>query len=100
MKKLMIRADDLGYSKGINYGIYESVKNGVIKNIGFMVNMPNSVEGYNLVKDYDICLGQHTNVCVGRPICNPSLIPSLVQTRMTSLSLAECIEQVKLILLL
>lgn len=79
MKKLMIRADDLGYSKGINYGIYESVKNGVIKNIGFMVNMPNSVEGYNLVKDYDICLGQHTNVCVGRPICNPSLIPSLVQ---------------------
>ena len=29
---------------------------------------PNSVEGYNLVKDYDICLGQHTNVCVGRPL--------------------------------
>lgn len=79
MKRLMVRADDLGFSKGINYGILETVKNGVIKNIGFMVNMPDSLHGYNLVKDYDICLGQHTNICVGKPISDPSLIPSLVQ---------------------
>ncbi len=79
MKRLMVRADDLGYSKGINYGIYECVKQGVIKNIGFMVNMPDSIEGYELVKNYDICLGQHTNICVGKPVCDPTLIPSLVQ---------------------
>lgn len=78
MKRFMVRADDLGYSKAVNYGILETVKNGVIKNIGFMVNMPNSVHGYELVKDYDICLGQHTNVCVGKPISDPSKIPSLV----------------------
>lgn len=53
----MVRADDLGFSKAINYGIYETVKNGVIRNIGFMVNMPDSLHGYELVKDYDICLG-------------------------------------------
>ena len=35
--------------------------------------------GYELVKDYDICLGQHTNVCVGNPISDPESIPSLVQ---------------------
>ena len=52
--KIMVRADDLGYSRGVNYGIYDTVKNGVIKNIGFMVNMPDSVEGYELVKDLDI----------------------------------------------
>lgn len=75
----MVRADDLGFSKAVNYGIYETVKNGVIKNIGFMVNMPDTMHGYNLVKDYDICLGQHTNVCVGKPICDPGQIPSLVQ---------------------
>lgn len=63
MKKIMVRADDLGFSKAINYGIYETLKNGVIRNIGFMVNMPDSLHGYELVKDYDICLGQHTNVC-------------------------------------
>lgn len=76
--KIMVRADDLGYSRGVNYGIYDTVKNGVIKNIGFMVNMPDSVEGYELVKDLDICLGQHTNVCIGTPISDPKLIPSLV----------------------
>ena len=79
MKKIMVRADDLGFSKAINYGIYETVKNGVIRNIGFMVNMPDSLHGYELVKDYDICLGQHTNVCVGNPISDPATIPSLVQ---------------------
>ena len=57
MKKIMVRADDLGFSKAINYGIYETLKNGVIRNIGFMVNMPDSLHGYELVKDYDICLG-------------------------------------------
>ena len=75
----MVRADDLGYSEGINYGIFKSVKDGVIRNIGFMVNMPASQHGYDLVKDYDICLGQHTNICVGRPLTDPKLIPSLVQ---------------------
>ena len=47
--KIMVRADDLGYSRGVNYGIYDTVKKGVIKNIGFMVNMPDSVEGYERI---------------------------------------------------
>ena len=46
MKKIMVRADDLGFSKAINYGIYETLKNGVIRNIGFMVNMPDSRTTY------------------------------------------------------
>lgn len=77
--KLMVRADDLGYSKGVNYGIYESVKSGIIQNIGFMVNMPDSEHGYNLIKDFDVCLGQHTNLCVGRPLSDLDKIPSLIQ---------------------
>lgn len=79
MKKLMIRADDLGYSEGVNYGIYKTVKEGIIKNIGFMVNMDYSVHGYNLIKNEEVCLGLHTNICAGRPVSNPSLIPSIVQ---------------------
>ena len=31
MKHIMVRADDLGYSEGINYGIEKSVKEGIIK---------------------------------------------------------------------
>ncbi len=79
MKRIMVRADDLGYSEAVNYGIEKSVKNGIIKNIGFMVNMPASEHGYHLIKDEDVCIGLHTNICVGRPLCDPNLIPSIVQ---------------------
>lgn len=83
MKHLMVRADDLGYSEGINYGIEKTVKEGVIQNIGFMVNMPASQHGFDLIKNEDTCLGQHTNICVGHPIMDPKLIPSLVQNNGT-----------------
>lgn len=77
MGKLLIRADDLGYSEGINFGIVKSIKDGLIRNVGFMVNMPASLHGYELIKEYDICLGQHTNICVGKPLTDPKLIPSI-----------------------
>ena len=79
MKKIIVRADDLGYSKAVNYGILDSVRDGIIKNIGFMVNMPDSCHGYDLIKNLDVCLGLHVNICVGMPVSDPTSIKSLVQ---------------------
>lgn len=76
--KLIFRADDLGFSEGINYGICKSVTDGVISSVGMMPNMEYAQMGYELIKDKKICLGQHTNICVGKPLCNPQLIPSLI----------------------
>jgi chitin disaccharide deacetylase len=81
MKKILIRADDLGYSEAVNYGIEKSIKNGVVKSVGIMTNMVAASHGFNLIKDYSICLGQHTNICIGKPVCNPQLIPSLVNEK-------------------
>ena len=78
MKRLLFRADDLGYSEGINYGIAESVRKGVIKNVGLMPNMEMAAHGVGLLKEERICLGQHTNICIGRPVSDPAKIPSLV----------------------
>lgn len=79
MKKyIIIRADDLGYSEGINYGILKTIKDGVIKTVCSMVNMDASEHGFNLIKEYKCCLGLHTNISVGKPICDPSTIKSLV----------------------
>ncbi|QMS85149.1 ChbG/HpnK family deacetylase [Candidatus Xianfuyuplasma coldseepsis] len=78
MKYLLLRADDLGYSPGINQGIAESVKCGLVKNVGLMVNVPSSKDGYELIKNEDVCLGLHVNITVGTPLTDPSLIPSLV----------------------
>ncbi|NMB08137.1 MAG: ChbG/HpnK family deacetylase [Tissierellia bacterium] len=79
MKQILIRADDLGYSEGVNYGIAKSVKDGLIKSVGIMTNMPMAEHGLKLLEGIDVCFGQHTNICVGKPLTDPKLIPSLVQ---------------------
>ena len=76
-RKIIVRADDLGFSEGINYGIEKSVKDGIIRSIGIMVNMPATNHGWNLVKDTGCCFGLHTNICAGKPLTDPKLIPSI-----------------------
>lgn len=79
MKGLLLRADDLGYSEGVNYGILRTIQSGVIRTVGLMVNMSASQHGIDLIKDYDLCLGLHTNICVGKPLTPQEKIPSLCQ---------------------
>lgn len=76
--EILIRADDLGYSEAVNYGIFKSAKDGIINNIGLMSNMGKARHGYQLVSDLDICLGLHANISAGKPISDPAEIPSLV----------------------
>lgn len=76
--KLIMRGDDLGFSEAVNHGLLKAVKDGVITSVGLMVNMPASVHGFELLKNQDVALGLHTNICVGNPVGDPSKIPSLV----------------------
>ena len=78
MKKLLLRADDLGYSEAVNLGIEKSIRQGLIRSLGVMVNMPATLHGVDLIKDCDIALGVHVNICAERPLSDPALIPSLV----------------------
>lgn len=77
VKRLLIRADDLGYSQGVNCGIAATVAAGLVRSVGVMTNMPDAVHGLGLLAGHPVCLGQHTNICVGRPLTNPARIPSL-----------------------
>lgn len=78
MKKILFRADDLGYSEGVNYGIEKSVREGLIRSVGIMTNMEAAAHGVRLLEGLDVCYGQHTNICNGTPLTDPSLIPSIV----------------------
>lgn len=78
MKRILVRADDLGYSRAVNYGIYDSVSQGVVNNVGVMINMPTTQMGINLLKEFDIDLGLHTVICAGRPVLPAMAVPSLV----------------------
>lgn len=77
MKRLILRADDLGFSEAVNYGIEKTVRDGLIKSVGLMTNMPASAHGVELLKGLPVCYGQHTNICAGRPLTDPSRIPSI-----------------------
>ncbi len=78
MIRMVIRADDIGYSEAVNYGIAKTVRDGLIRSAGLMPNMPYARHGFDLLKDMDVCIGQHTNICLGRPCCDAKKIPSLV----------------------
>lgn len=81
MKQLLLRADDLGFSEGVNYGIAKTVRSGLIQNCGIMVNMDATEHAVDLVASTPCCLGLHCNVSVGRPICPPEEVPTLVDAR-------------------
>ena len=73
-----VRADDFGYCQGVNRGIVQAINQGVINNVGMMVNMPYANQAFKLIKNKDICLGLHANISVGKPIRKADEIPSLV----------------------
>ncbi|HJG31408.1 MAG TPA: ChbG/HpnK family deacetylase [Collinsella ihuae] len=79
MKRFLLRADDLGYSDGVNCGIAAAVEAGLIRTVGIMTNMPLAASGLVRLKADGLCLGQHTNICTGRPLTDPARIPSIVE---------------------
>ena len=74
-RRILVRADDIGYCRGVNYGIADSVWNGIIRSAGVMPNMPESKHGVDLLKGSGVCFGMHTNVCLGKPCADPAKIP-------------------------
>ena len=77
-KRILVRADDVGYCRGVNYGIADSVWNGIIGSVGVMPNMPETQHGVDLLKGSGVCFGMHTNVCLGKPCADLAKIPSLL----------------------
>ncbi len=76
--RLLLRSDDLGYSEAVNYGLEKVLRFGMTQSVGLMPNMPAAAHGFALVQDLDVCIGQHTNICVGKPCADPKAIPSLL----------------------
>lgn len=77
MIKLIVNADDFGYSKGINYGIIESHKNGIVNSTTMMMNMPGVTHAVNLAKENpNLKVGIHLVLTCGKPLLLD--VPSLV----------------------
>ncbi|MET3196705.1 chitin disaccharide deacetylase [Bacillus sp. OAE603] len=77
MIKLIVNADDFGYSKGINYGIIEAHKNGIVNSTTMMMNMPGVSHAIDLAKENpNLKVGIHLVLTCGKPILPD--VPTLV----------------------
>ncbi|GGA49166.1 carbohydrate deacetylase [Kroppenstedtia guangzhouensis] len=77
MTQLIINADDFGYSKGVNLGILESFKNGVVTSTTLMTNMPCAEHAAKLAREHpELGVGIHLVLTCGSPLCKD--VPSLV----------------------
>ncbi len=80
MKQLIVNADDLGRSPGVNRGILDAHHKGIVTSTTVMINYPDAPAGIEAVlKDAPaLGLGLHFNLTAFKPVSPPAAIPSLV----------------------
>lgn len=69
MTKLVINADDFGYSRAINFGIVDAHVDGVVTSTTMMANMPGLSHAAELHQTFPhLGIGVHLALTVGKPI--------------------------------
>lgn len=81
MKRLIVNADGFGFTAGINQGIFESAKSGIVTSTSCNVNFPYIDEVPKLLEvNPKISIGLHLNINVGKPVSLPTQVSSLVDS--------------------
>ena len=77
--KLVVKADDYGYTKTYNDGTLEAVENGIVTIVDLMLDTPGVEDAIERIKDYPwISVGWHGSHFWGSPVADPKLLPSMV----------------------
>ncbi|AAM23626.1 putative glycoside hydrolase/deacetylase ChbG (UPF0249 family) [Caldanaerobacter subterraneus subsp. tengcongensis MB4] len=82
MKYLIVNGDDFGLTKGVNKGIVESYKNGILRSTSIMCNMPYADEA-SQIKEIcpDLGFGIHITLDAGKPLNSPYKVSTLVDEK-------------------
>ncbi len=74
MRKIIINADDLGYSLSVNQQIENCIINKVITSSTLMANAPGFDDGVRIAKQYEnISVGVHLNIVEFKPLTNSEI---------------------------
>jgi predicted glycoside hydrolase/deacetylase ChbG (UPF0249 family) len=77
--KLLLNADDLGYTPAINQAIFDLHKHGRLFSTSLLGNLPHSQGAIDGLCAYpDLKVGVHLNLTKGFPVLPPAQIPTLV----------------------
>ncbi|MCG1008437.1 chitin disaccharide deacetylase [Salinicoccus sp. ID82-1] len=69
MTKIVINADDFGYSRAVNYGIIDAHTEGILTSTTLMTNMPGAKHAFELAKSHQsLGVGVHLTLTCGRPL--------------------------------
>lgn len=78
MKKLIVRADDFGYTNVHNLGTMEAIDKGIVTSVDMMLDTPGSIDAFKKIKEYPwISIGWHAHFW-GSPVLSPEEVPSMV----------------------
>lgn len=71
MKYFIVNGDDFGFSKGVNYGIVDGFRNGILTSTSIMANSNEFNNAVELAKtNANLAIGVHLNLTVGKPLSN------------------------------
>src|SRR5918999_6510924 len=78
-RQLVVNADDFGISRGVNRGIVEAHRSGLVTSASLMANLPSAEDALTRAAICpDLGLGLHLTLTAGRPLLPPAAVPTLV----------------------
>ena len=78
-RHLVVNADDFGISRGVNRGIVEAHRAGLVTSASLMANLPSAEDALTRAAICpDLGLGLHLTLTAGRPLSPPERVPTLV----------------------
>jgi hopanoid biosynthesis associated protein HpnK len=82
MRSLIVNADDLGWTRGVNRGIAEAHQNGIVTSTTVLANGEAFDDGVKLARSFpSLGVGVHLNLSDGAPVLPASEVPTLVNKR-------------------
>jgi hopanoid biosynthesis associated protein HpnK len=82
MKDLIVNADDLGWTAGVNRGIAEAHRNGIVTSASLLANGDAFDDGVNVARALPaLGVGVHLNLSDGAPLSGAKSVPTLVDEK-------------------
>jgi predicted glycoside hydrolase/deacetylase ChbG (UPF0249 family) len=76
---LVVTADDLGYSEGVDRAILAAHREGVVRSTSLLVTFPGSAAAAELARtEHGLEIGLHIDLVEGAPVSDPARVRSLV----------------------